>query len=232
VSRYLDITARVTDGDDTDLSTAIEGRIAQMSFPLQYHAEILSDFSEAQAIRTQLILTALASMVGIFLLVQSSVRSWALGTAVFVALLAAISGGVFAIALQGMLMSVGALAGLFGVLAVASRGALVLIRNYQSLEREGFVFGADLITRGTRESLGPVVATGVGTALAVAPAAALSHLAGLESVGPVAWVLIGGMTTTTAVNLIVVPMLYLMFGAGSAAAEADLGSEEGQYHAA
>jgi Cu/Ag efflux pump CusA len=203
-----------------------------MSFPLEYHAEVLSDYAEAKTTRDRLLLTVLAALIGAFLLIQVSVRSWSLGLATFVAVLAAMSGGVIVIAATGMALSLGAIAALLGILAVASRGALILIAHYQALEREGSAFGLPLIARATRERLGFILATGLGTALAVAPAAALASLAGLESIGQVAWILLGGMLTTTAVNLCVLPAFYLMFGAGSATAESDLVTGEREYHAA
>jgi Cu/Ag efflux pump CusA len=231
-SRYLDVTADVTNGSLEAAAAEIEDRIGQLAFPLEYHAELQTDYDERASNRDRLILAAIGSAIAIFLLIQAAVASWRLGFSLFVALIAALSGGLIVVAATGWILTLGAVAGLLAAFGVASRGALALVRRYQELEREGGAFGAELIADGTRDRIGSIVAACVGTALAVAPAAVMASAPGLETLGPLAMVLIGGLITTVLVNLIVVPALYLLFGGGSAAAETELASREGEFNAA
>ncbi|MCP4381746.1 MAG: efflux RND transporter permease subunit [Hyphomicrobiales bacterium] len=229
VSRFIDVTARVDGGNVNAIAEEITGKVAAIQFPLEYHAELLTDFAEAQANNNRLLLAMAAALIGVFLLVQAAAGGWRLGAAAFVALLAATSGGAIVVAVTGGVLSLGAIAGLLATVAIASRGALVLIRDFQRLEREGEPFGPDLVARGTRARTAAIITTGIGTALAVVPAAVLAGLPGLETLGPLAMVLIGGVITTTLVNLCAVPALYLLFGRGTATS--DLLSE-GHSHAA
>jgi Cu/Ag efflux pump CusA len=123
--------------------------------------------------------------------------------------------------LDGATISLGTIIGFLGVLAIAVRHGIVLIKHYQRLEeQEGELFGPALVLRGTRERFAPIVITAVTTAAAMVPLVALGDLAGLEIVHPIAVVILGGLVTATVFNLHVVPALYLRFGAKR---EPDLG---------
>jgi Cu/Ag efflux pump CusA len=91
----------------------------------------------------------------------------------------------------------------------------VLINHYQHLEQhEGETFGPGLVLRGTRERLVPILMTAATTGVALLPLVLFGDIAGLEIVRPMAVVILGGLFTSTLLNLYVVPALYLRFGAG------------------
>src|SRR5262249_16066627 len=95
------------------------------------------------------------------------------------------------------------------VFGIAARNAIMLISHYQHLERaEGEPFGAGLALRGARERLSPILMTALATALALLPALWLGDVPGLEVVRPMAIVVLGGLVTSTLLNLLVVPSLY------------------------
>jgi hypothetical protein len=113
-------------------------------------------------------------------------------------------------------LTLGSIAGLIGVLGIAARGVVVLIRHYQRLERtEGTPFGAELVIRGTRDLLAPTLLSGLAAAVVLAPIVAVGSVPGFEILHPMAVVVLGGLLTTMLVTLFVVPVLYLRFGSFS-----------------
>lgn len=95
-----------------------------------------------------------------------------------------------------------------------------MISHFQHLEQfEGETFGVGLVLRGARERLRPILMTTGATALAILPLVIYGNLPGHEIEYPMAVVILGGLVTSTLLNLYVVPALYLRFGAGQAQLE-------------
>ncbi len=110
--------------------------------------------------------------------------------------------------------------GFVAVLGIAARNTVTLIVHCQKLELdEGEPFGPGLVVRAARERLAPVLATAVATALAVLPLVVLGSGQGYELLHPMAVVVLGGLVTSTLIALLVIPALYLRFGADLEAAE-------------
>jgi CzcA family heavy metal efflux pump len=213
VSKYLDVTANVAGRSIGSVTEDIEAALGRVSFPLDYHAEVLSAAAERNAARTRGVTVALAALIGIFLLLQAAFGSWRVAALVFLALPMAISGGLVAAAVTGGTISLGSLAGLVAVLGIAARGAVVLIRHYQNLHRrEGQPFGAQLVLRGTRERVAPIVMTAMAAIVSLLPLVFAANAVGTEIVRPMAIVIIGGVFTSTLLNLLVLPSLYLRHG--------------------
>ena len=211
---YLDVAMEVDDGRDTAAVAAdIEAAIDQIAFPLEYHAEVLGGFADAAAARTRVLVVALTAAVGIFLLLQAAFTSWRLATLAFVTLPVALAGGAVAAWLAGGTITLGSIAGFVGVLAITTQGVVVLIQHYQQREQEeGQRFGLDLVVRATRERLGAIATSAIATAVLFAPFAVSSGAIGLEIIGPMAVVVLGGLVTATLLTVLVVPALYLRYG--------------------
>jgi Cu/Ag efflux pump CusA len=124
----------------------------------------------------------------------------------------ALAGGVLAALIAGGDITLGSVAGFVAVLGLAARGTVVLIRHYQRLQRDGEKFGPDLVIRGTRERLVPIMTSALASAGAYIPFAVSGGSAGLEIVGPMSAVILGGLVTSTLLNLVVIPAGYLRFG--------------------
>ena len=155
----------------------------------------------------------LASVIAIFFLLQAALRSWVLASLVFLALPAALTGGILAAFTTGGIISLGSLVGFLTVLGVAARNGILLISHFQHLEEhEGEAFGPGLVLRGARERLAPILMTTACTALALLPLAVTGDIPGHEVEHPMAIVILGGLLTSTLLNLFVVPPLYLTFG--------------------
>ena len=159
---------------------------------------------------------AAAAVIGIFLLLQACFRSWRLALTGFLALPASLAGGLLAVLAGGGEVSMGSIVGLLAVLGIAARNALLLVRHYQRLEgQEGMPFGLDLVLRGARERLSPMLASSAAIIAVLLPMVVLGPIPGLEIVQPMALVMIGGVIAATLFTLFVIPVLYLVIGAGA-----------------
>ena len=161
----------------------------------------------------QLLGLALARRARDFLLLQLSFGSWRLAALSFLTLPSALVGGLLAAFAAGGVISLGSLVGFFTVFGIAARNGILLINHYQHLERyEGETFGPGLVLRGAKERLSPILMTALATGLALVPLVLAGDLPGHEIEHPMAVVILGGLVTSTVLNLFIVPAIYLRFG--------------------
>ena len=213
VSRYIDVTANVEGRSYGAVVADIDSSLDGIDFPLEYHAELLGDFAQQQASQQRTLLIAAVAAIGIILLLQASFWSWHLAIAAFVTILASLTGGVLAALLGGGVISLGSLFGFLAVLAISIRYSIVFTKHLQYLEQqEGVEFGPELVLRGAGERLRPILISAFATGMAVLPLAVAGAIPGLEILHPMAIVILGGLVTTTLLNLIVLPALYLRYG--------------------
>ena len=213
VSRYVDVVAGIHGRSLGAVTHDVEQRVRDIQFPLEHHAEVLRASAERHEARLQVLSIAVAAAVGILLLLQAAFGSWRLATLVFLTLpLALVGGGLAALAFtRGGMTSLGSIAGFLAVLAIALRNGVLLIRQYQDLEQGGEEFGAGLVLRGAEQRAAPVALTALTVALGLLPLLWFGGIGGLDVVRPLAAVLLGGLVTSTAVGLVVLPFLYLQF---------------------
>jgi CzcA family heavy metal efflux pump len=212
-SRRLDVAANVRGRDLGSVASDVKKALASVTFPRGYHAELLGEYRERQAAQASLYRVAIFTAVAILLLLQVSFGSIRLAALIFITLPMALVGGVLANYFSGGVISLGSLVGFFTVFGIAARNGILLINHCQHLERvEGERFGPALVLRGARERLSPILMTSLATALAVVPLVVLGDRPGHEIEYPVAVVILGGLFTSTLLNLFVVPSLYLRFG--------------------
>jgi Cu/Ag efflux pump CusA len=127
-------------------------------------------------------------------------------------------GGALAAAAGGGVISLGSIVGFLTVLGISARNGILMINHFQHLEREeGESFGPELVLRGSRERLSPILMTALATGLALVPLALAGQIPGNEIEHPMALVILGGLLTSTLLNLFVLPSLYLRFGRAGAA---------------
>jgi len=213
VSKYIDVSANLAGRDAGAVVSDVERALDGVEFPLEHHAELLGAYADEQAARTRALAVAVAAAIGIFLLLQAAFTSWRLAILVFVTLPVALVGGVLAALAAGGTIGLGSFAGFVALLGIGARNGVLLLRHYQQLERrEAQPFGDELVLRGTRERLAPILTTALATGLAFAPLVIAGDVAGLEIVRPMAIVMVGGLVTSTLLALVVVPSLYLRHG--------------------
>ena len=210
VSRYVDIGASVSGRDRDSVVRDVKSRLGEMQFPLEYNTEVLAAGGQPQG---RLIGLAVAALVGIFLLLQACFGSWRLATLCFLTFPVALTGGLLVIALaDGGTLSFGSAIALFAVFGLGARNGMLLIERFRRLEHGGEQFGPGLVLRGARERLAPILVTAVATALAFMPFVIRGGIAGYELAHTMALVMVGGLVTSTLLNLFVVPVVYLRFG--------------------
>ena len=214
ISAYLDLGVTVQGRSVAAVASDVDAAVHKLAYPVEYHAEVLSDFTNRQAAQQRLLIASVVALVGIYLLLQASVKSWGMAFATLLVLLAALAGGVLAAFLTNGTLSIASLFGLLAVLGIAARNAIALIKHYQHLEVDkGESFGSSLILRGSQERVAPTVMTTLTTALALLPFVFLGKLPGIEIVRPMSIIIVGGMIISTLLNLFALPALYLRYGA-------------------
>jgi Cu/Ag efflux pump CusA len=230
MSAYVDVGFTVQGRDASVVASDIKAKIKSYAFPFEYHAEVLSNTAAQQAGQQRLLITGLIALIGIFLLLQASARSWSMAFASLLILPASLAGGLVAAALVNGSLSIAAFFGLLPVLGIAARNSIMLINHYQNLEiEEGKPFGPELVLRGSRERVAPTLMTALTTALAVLPFVVTGNIPGQEIVSPMGIIILGGLVTSTIVNLFALPALYLRFGASR---EPELGFQRADVPAA
>jgi Cu/Ag efflux pump CusA len=213
ISAYLDLAITVQGRNITAVTSDVKDVVHGLAYPLEYHAEVITAHTERQG-QERLLIAALIALAGMYLLLQASLKSWAMALATFLLLLASLAGGVLVAFLVNSTLSVASLIGLLAVLGIAARNAIALINHYQHLEVEkGGSFGSELIMRGSSERVAATVMTTFTTTLVLLPFLFLGNLAGFEIVRSMAIIIIGGLIISTLLNLFVLPALYLRYGA-------------------
>ncbi|HTK64382.1 MAG TPA: efflux RND transporter permease subunit [Pseudonocardia sp.] len=222
VSRRIDVTATVRGRSVAAASSDVAARLASVQFPLEHHAEVLGDYAEARDSDLSVLAVSLAALVGLYLLLQGAFGSWRLAGAVFLALPVALAGALITSLAVGT-VTLGTLAGMLAVLALAVRHSVLYVRHAQRLRGAGDAtggaeagrdFGPELALDAARERFGPVLTTVVAVGLALVPVLLLGSRPGLEIVQPLTVAVLGGLLTSAFVTLVLVPAAYLAFGSG------------------
>ncbi len=214
-SRRIDVAATPRGRDLGSLVDEINDTLDALDFPRGYHAELLGEAPERQAAQNRTLIFGIAAAVAILLLLQAAFSAWRLTIMAFLTLPTALVGGIIAAYLAGGIISLGSLVGFLTVLGIAARNGIMLISHYQHLERhEEEEFGPALVLRGAKERLSPILMTALAAALALMPLVAFGTRPGHEIEHPMAVVIVGGLVTSTLLNLLIVPALYLRFGGG------------------
>ncbi len=205
------VAGRDLGGVVADIQTAI-GRT--VTLPPGYHIEYGGQFeSAAEASRTLLVLGALVT-VGIFGLLVLALGSSRDAVVVLVNLPLALIGGVVGIFLSGGILSVASLIGFITLFGIATRNGLMLVSHIRHLlQVEEVRDFAEAVTRGALERLAPILMTALAAGLALVPLALEAGEPGSEIQAPMAIVILCGLLSSTALNMLVVPALYFRFGA-------------------
>jgi Cu/Ag efflux pump CusA len=212
-SRKIDVSANVKDRDLGSVAADVESALANVDFPLGYHAEVLGEFQEREAAQSKLLLAGSIAVIAIFFLLYTSFNNWRMTFLTFFTLPWALVGGALAAYLSSGIISLGSMVGLLTILGIATRNGIMMISHFQHLEeQEGEKFGPALVLRGARERIAPIMMTALTTGLALLPLILAGDIPGQEIEYPMAIVILGGLVTSTLLNLLVVPTLYLRFG--------------------
>jgi len=212
-ARRIDVTCNVSGRDLGSVARDIETRLAALNLGAGYHAEVLGEYAARAASSRSLRMWGSAAIVGILLILLTDFGTVRLTALVFLTLPFALVGAIAAAFLTGGILSLGSLVGLVTVVGIAARNGIMLVSHYRHMQlEEGVPFGRDLVLRGAEERLSPILMTALATGLALVPIALSGDKAGHEIEHPMAVVILGGLVTSTLLNLFLLPPLYLRFG--------------------
>ncbi|MFQ4143934.1 efflux RND transporter permease subunit [Chlorogloeopsis sp. ULAP02] len=211
VSRYIVVSSNVAGRDLGSVIKDIRDKVKQeVQLPPGYYIEYGGQF-EAQEGATKTLLSAGGlAFVAIAVLIYFAVKSIPATIMILINLPLALVGGVISIALTGGILSVASMVGFITLFGVATRNGLLLVENYNSRMAEGQPLRQALM-EGSVERLAAILMTALSSALGMAPLV-IGSGAGKEILQPLAVVVLGGLFTSTALTLLVLPALYIQFG--------------------
>jgi len=227
-ARRLDVSCRIGDADFGSVAAAIDAKVGAMTFAPGHHAEVLGEALAQRNASDSLLGGGLLAIAGILFVLYADFRALRPTLVVAVSLPFALVGSVVGVHLQGGVLSLGSLVGFVTVLGIAARNGIMLVSHYRRLESHDRVApGRALVLRGTLERVTPILMTALATGLALVPLVALGERPGQEIEHPMAVVILAGLVTSTLLNLLVTPAVYLLFG-GSAQADDDADAAGGE----
>jgi Cu/Ag efflux pump CusA len=210
VQRKAVVSANVSGRDQRSVVDEITEKInKQIKLPEGYHIEYGGQFeAEAEASRT-LLLSSLLSFLIIFLLLYQEFKNLSLAAIILINLPLALIGGVLSIWITSGIISIPAIIGFITLFGIATRNGILLVSHYQTLEAEGHNL-YDTVVQGSIDRLSPILMTALTAGLALIPLAIAGDLAGNEIQSPMAKVILGGLLSSTLLNLFVVPAVYYL----------------------
>jgi len=211
VQRRIAVQANVQGRDLGSMIAETQGEIAKgVTFPQGYFIEYGGQFESQQEATRILLLYGVLALVATLLLLFKAFSSLRSSLIVLANLPLALIGGIVAIYLTGRVISVPTLIGFIGVFGIAARNGIILVSHYRHLRAEG-LSRDEVIIEGSKDRLAPVLMTALAAALGVLPLV-FGELAGKELERPMAHVILGGLLTSTVLNMLVVPTVFARYG--------------------
>ena len=213
VQRKIVVSANTSGRDVVSIVNEIEQRVNEhVNIPENYLVEYGGQFQSAKkASRTLLIMTIIAIFV-IFLLLYGEFKDVTLSAITLINLPLALIGGVFAIFLSSNTVSIPAIIGFITLFGIATRNGILLISRYQYGAAHGIALRQSILD-GSRDRLNPILMTALTSALALIPMVINGSQSGNEIQSPMAVVVLGGLLTSTLLNVYVIPIVYEMIHA-------------------
>lgn len=210
VNRRIIISANVADSDLRGAVNKIQDAIDQnVKLPEGYYLSYGGQFeSEAAASRT-LALTSIMALLIVFMLLYHDFKNVKESAIILINLPLAMIGGVFILMLTGRELNIPAIIGFISLLGITTRNGMLLISRYNHLKQDGVAL-LDRIHIGSSDRLSPILMTALTSALALIPLAVNGSAPGNEIQSPMAVVILGGLLTSTILNVFVVPILYYL----------------------
>ena len=210
VQRKIVVSANTAGRDVVSIVNEIEQRVNDnVNIPENYLVEYGGQFQSAKkASRTLMIMTIIAIFV-IFLLLYGEFKDVTLSAIVLLNLPLALIGGVFAIFITSNTVSIPAIIGFITLFGIATRNGILLISRYQYGTTQGHALRQSIID-GSKDRLTPILMTALTSALALIPMVMNGNASGNEIQSPMAVVVLGGLLTSSFLNMYVIPIVYEM----------------------
>ncbi len=225
VRRRIVVSANVAGRDLGAVVRELESRIAErVRLPVGYSITFGGQFESQRSASRTLALLSLLSFAAMFTVLYAHFRSARIVLQILINIPIALIGAVLAVLVTGGVFSIASMIGFITLTGIASRNTIMMVSHYLHLMRhEGERFNQDMIIRGSLERLVPVLMTALTAGLALVPLALSKGQPGKEILYPVATVILGGLLTTTLLDMVVTPAVFWLFG--RPAAERTLGEQ-------
>ncbi len=208
VRRKLVVSANVSGRDVGSVVNDIRNQISSnVSLPENYFIKYGGQFESAQRASQLLLIASVIAILVILLILYQEFKSTSLAALVLINLPLALIGGVTAVWLTSNMLSIPAIIGFITLFGIATRNGILLVSRYQFLLKEGYSL-KDTVILGSKDRLNPILMTALASALALLPLALSGNQPGNEIQSPMAIVILGGLTTSTLLNLFVIPSVY------------------------
>jgi CzcA family heavy metal efflux pump len=208
VQRKLVISANTAGRDLGSVVSELEEIISsEIDLPDGYRIEFGGQFESAKNASFTLLITSLLAILVIFVILFQEFKSGKLAGVILLNLPLALIGGVAAIQLTSQVVSIPSIIGFITLFGIATRNGILLVSRYSQLRAEGWKL-KDTIIHGSADRLNPILMTALASALALIPLALSGDKPGNEIQSPMAIVILGGLITSTLLNLIVIPAVY------------------------
>jgi Cu/Ag efflux pump CusA len=207
------VQANVAGRDLSSVVDDLKARLAaQVSLPEGYHVVFGGQFESAEEAARTIALLSVAVVAGIFLLLVVAYASVRNALLTLVNLPLALIGGVLAVAFSSGVVSVASLVGFITLFGIATRNGILMVSHYEYLMTQEGKSLPDAVVQGSLERLAPVLMTALCAGLALVPLVLAADAPGNEIQAPMGVVILGGLLSSTFLNMVVVPALFLLFG--------------------
>lgn len=208
VSRRIIVSANVSNSDLRGAVEAIQDVINEnIRLPEGYHISYGGQFESEESASRTLAITSLLALLIVFMLLYHEFKNVKESMIILMNLPLAMIGGIFILLITGADLNIPAIIGFISLLGITTRNGMLLISRYNHLKEEGLSLTERIIT-GSADRLNPILMTALTTALALIPLAVNADAPGNEIQSPMAIVILGGLLSSTFLNVFVVPILY------------------------
>lgn len=208
VSRKLVVSGNVEGSDLATIVNQIKERITEnVKLPQGYHVEFGGQIESQQNASRTLLFTSLIAIVIVFLLLFREFKNFSLTSIVMLNLPLAIIGGIFTIFFTSGVVSIPSIIGFISLFGIATRNGILLITHFEQLSYLPIV---ERIIVGSKDRINPIIMTALTSGLALIPLALGGSLPGNEIQSPMAIVILGGLFTSTLLNLFLIPVVYYL----------------------
>ena len=213
VARKMIVIANVDDPDLVGVVRDVQQRVSEaVPMPQGYRIEYGGQFQAAQEASNALFWLGLAVLAGIFLLLYVAFNSVRDAVLVMINLPLALIGGVAGLFVAGGILSIATMTGFIALLGIATRNGVMLVSHIHTLREQEGESAVGAVRRGTLERLIPILMTALSAGLGLVPLAMGAGEPGSEIQAPMAMVILYGLLSSTVLNMVVLPALYLRFG--------------------
>ncbi|SHE19008.1 Cobalt-zinc-cadmium resistance protein CzcA; Cation efflux system protein CusA [methanotrophic endosymbiont of Bathymodiolus puteoserpentis (Logatchev)] len=212
--RRQSITCNVKGRDIASFMQELKAKISQnISFEDNTYPEYTGAAIEQAQAKQNLILHSLLASIGVLIFIYIPINNLRHVAITLANIPFSLVGGITAVILMDATLSVGSIIGFITLFGITVRNSIMLLSHYQHLvEYEGLEWNAETMLKGAQERLPSILMTALVTALAMSPIAFNSDNPGLEIMGPMAAIIIGGLTSSTLLNLLLLPLMLLHYG--------------------